>query len=116
MQIFPSAPQVAAIFGQCDQQGQAQSGGSGFLGFIPLILIFLIFYFLLILPQQKRQKEHQKMLQSLRKGDKVITSGGIFGTIVGVKDDVVVLKIAENVKVEFLKSSVSQIVSRESEE
>ena len=116
MHIFHCAPHIATLLGQCDQQGQGQSSGGGFLGFIPLILIFLIFYFLLILPQQKRQKEHQKMLQSLRKGDKVITSGGILGTIVGVKDDVIVLKIAENVKVEFLKSSVSQIVSRESEE
>ncbi len=79
----------------------------------PIILIFVIFYFLLIRPQQKRQKEHQKMVESLRKGDRVLTSGGIYGVVVGVKDNVVVLKIAENVKVEFAKSSVSHIVSRD---
>lgn len=116
MQIPCFVDGIGNLLAQCDQQGQGQSGGSGFLGFIPLILIFLIFYFLLILPQQRRQKEHQKMLQSLRKGDKVVTSGGIYGTVVGVKDDVVVLKIAENVKVEFVKSSISHIISRESEE
>lgn len=115
MLILRSTSQMAAIIGQCDQQGQGQSGG-GFFGLLTVVFIFLIFYFLLILPQQRRQKEHQKMLQSIRKGDKVITSGGIYGTVIGVKDDVVVLKIAEDVKVEFMKSAISHVVSRESEE
>ena len=79
----------------------------------PLILIFVIFYFLLIRPQQKKQKNHQKMLESIRKGDRVVTSGGVYGTVVGVKDNVVVLKIAENVKVEFSKAAISAIVERE---
>jgi len=104
---------VGAVLAQCDQQTQGQGGGAGLIGLWPIILIFVIFYFLLIRPQQKRQKEHQKMLESLRKGDRVVTSGGIYGTVVGVKENVVVLKIAENVKVEFAKSAVSHIISRD---
>ncbi len=104
---------IGVVLAQCDQQGQGQAGGGGLIGLWPIILIFVIFYFLLIRPQQKRQKEHQKMLESLRKGDRVLTSGGIYGTVVGVKDDVVVVKIAENVKVELAKSAVSHIVSRD---
>jgi preprotein translocase subunit YajC len=71
-----------------------------------------IFYFLIIRPQQKRQKETQKMLESVRKGDRVLTSGGIFGTVVGTKDDVVVLKVSDEVKVEFTKSSIVQVKER----
>ena len=80
-------------------------------GFLPIILVFVIFYFLLIRPQQKKQKEHQIMLSKLKKGDKVITSGGIHGEVIGIKDkeDIVVLKIAENVKVEFQRNSISHV-------
>ncbi|MFH1336516.1 MAG: preprotein translocase subunit YajC [Candidatus Zixiibacteriota bacterium] len=92
--------------------GQSGGGGGqsgGLTAFLPLILIVVVFYFLLIRPQQKKQKEHKNMVTSLRKGDKVVTSSGIFGTIVGMDDqeNKVVLKIAENVKVEFLKSSIA---------
>ena len=71
-----------------------------------------IFYFILIRPQLKRQKQHQGMLSSLQKGDKVITSGGIHGTIVGLKDDVVVVKVAENTKLEISKSAVAGVVNK----
>jgi preprotein translocase subunit YajC len=89
-------------------QGQAQGGG-GIYAFLPFILIIVIFYFLMIRPQQKKQKEHQKMLGHLQKGDKVVTNGGMFGTIVGIneKDNIIVLKIGEDVKVEFLRSSIA---------
>jgi preprotein translocase subunit YajC len=93
----------------------AQGGGGGgnpFLTFLPIILIFVIFYFLLIRPQQKRQKEHKTMLDRISKGDRVVTSGGMYGTVVGVKENVVVLRIADDVKVEFAKSSVSGIISK----
>ncbi len=73
---------------------------------MPLILIGVIFYFLLIRPQQKQRKEHQALVESLKTGDKVVTNAGIHGLIANVKDKTVVLKIAENVKVEFDKSSV----------
>ena len=79
---------------------------SGIGQFIPLILIFVIFYFFLIRPQQKKVKEHKAMVESLKRGDKVITSGGITGTIERVIDnDKVEVQIADNVKVEIIKST-----------
>ena len=77
--------------------------------FFPFILIFFIFYFLMIRPQQKKQREHADMVKNLQKGDRVSTAGGILGTVVGVHDDRVVLKIAENAKVEFQKSAVTGV-------
>ena len=80
--------------------------GSGIGQFIPLILIFVIFYFFLIRPQQKKVKEHKSMVESLKRGDKVVTSGGITGTIERVIDnDKVEVEIAENVKVEIVKAT-----------
>ena len=80
--------------------------GSGIGQFIPLILIFVIFYFFLIRPQQKKVKEHKSMIESLKRGDKVITSGGITGTIERIIDnDKVEVEIAENVKVEIAKAT-----------
>ena len=84
-----------------------ESGGAGLMGFLPMILIFVAFYFLLIAPQRKKQKQHQKMINALEKGDNVKTIGGVFGKITGVKDDRVVVQIAENVKVEVAKDAVS---------
>ena len=80
--------------------------GSGFAQFIPLILIFVIFYFFLIRPQQKKVKEHKAMVESLKKGDKVVTSGGITGTISRVIDnDKVEVEIADNVTVEIIRGT-----------
>ena len=80
--------------------------GSGIGQFIPLILIFVIFYFFLIRPQQKKVKEHKLMVENLKRGDKVITSGGIVGSIERVIDnDKVEVLISENVKVEIIKST-----------
>ena len=80
--------------------------GSGFAQFIPLILIFVIFYFFLIRPQQKKVKEHKAMVENLKRGDKVITSGGITGTIERIIDnEKVEVQIAENVKVEVVKAT-----------
>ena len=80
--------------------------GSGIGQFIPLILIFVIFYFFLIRPQQKKVKEHKSMVEALKRGDKVITSGGITGTIERVIDnEKVEVEIAENVKVEIVKAT-----------
>ena len=76
---------------------------------LPLVLIFVIFYFLLIRPQQKRAKEHRQMLDSIKKGDKVVTSGGIYGVVESVGTNTVTLKIAENVKVKFGKGNIAAI-------
>lgn len=86
-------------------------GAPMWLGNLFLIVSFmLIFYFLVLRPQQKRQKQAQKMLESLKKGDRVVTTGGIHGTILNVKDDVVTIKIDENVKVDVSKSAVTSVV------
>jgi preprotein translocase subunit YajC len=80
---------------------------------IPLILMFVVFYFLLIRPQQKRQKERMAMLNALKKGDKVITIGGIHGTIVDLTDDRVTLKVSDNTRLVFERSSVNSVVTDE---
>ena len=85
--------------------------GSNFAQFIPLILIFVIFYFFLIRPQQKRVKEHKAMVQSLKRGDEIITSGGIIGTIDRVmEDDCIEVIIGENVKVQVIKTTITSLL------
>jgi preprotein translocase subunit YajC len=94
-----------------------QGGGSNpIVTLLPLILIFGIFYLLIFRPQQKRQKEHRIMLEALKKGDRVVTNSGLFGTVIGVKKSIVVLKIAENVKVEFQKAAIAAIVEPSAED
>lgn len=88
-------------------QGAGAPAGGGFSMLIPLILMFLVFYFLLIRPQQKKQRRHQDMLKSLRVGDKVITSGGICGTIVDGGDPLLKLEIADKVKVEVGRAYIA---------
>ena len=89
-------------------QGAGQSDVITYLGqFAPLILIFVVFYLLLIRPQQKKQKAVQEMISNLKKGDKVITNGGMYGTVVDLKEKIVTLNIGDNVKVKFLRSAVS---------
>ena len=88
--------------------------GQGIAQFIPLILIFVIFYFFLIRPQQKRVKEHKLMVQSLKRGDEIITSGGIIGTIEKVmEDDRIEVNIDENVKVQIIKSTITSLLKKE---
>ncbi len=82
---------------------------AGILNFIPLIFIFLVFYFLIIKPQQKKQKEHHAMVNGLKKNDEVVTSGGLHGTIVNLKEKTIILRVDENTKVEVEKSSVAYI-------
>jgi len=88
------------------------SAGMGQLGqFIPLILIFVVFYFLLIRPQQKKAKEQQQFINNLKKGEKVLTSGGIYGRITGLTDTIVTLEIADNVKIKVSRSSIHTTAS-----
>ena len=75
--------------------------------FLPFLLIFGIFYLLLIMPMRRRQKKHQDLLSKLTKGDRVITNGGIFGTVVDVEGDVLTLRIADNVKIQVARSAVA---------
>ncbi|MCM8822304.1 MAG: preprotein translocase subunit YajC [Candidatus Omnitrophica bacterium] len=84
-------------------------GASLFQAILPLLIIFLIFYFLLILPQQRKEKQRREMLDNMKKGDRVITVGGIIATVEEIKGKIVTLKVADNVKVDFVKSSIAQI-------
>ena len=90
------------------QQGDSGSGITSTL--VMFGLIFLIFYFMIVRPQQKRQKERQKMLDAIKKGDKIITAGGVHGTVVGIEEKTVLVQIADNVKVKVDRGSVSSIV------
>ena len=88
--------------------------GQGFAQFIPLILIFVIFYFFLIRPQQKRVKDHKVMVESLKRGDEVITSGGIIGTVDRVlEDDRIEVIIGDNVKVQIIRSTITSQLKKE---
>ncbi|MCQ0091996.1 preprotein translocase subunit YajC [Roseovarius sp. M141] len=88
-------------------------GGSAFAQFIPLILIFAIMYFLLIRPQQRKLKTHRAMVENLRRGDQVITQGGLIGKVSKVKDDdEIEVELAANIKVRVVKSTVAQVVSK----
>jgi preprotein translocase subunit YajC len=88
------------------------AGPSPFSMLLPLLGMLLIFYFLLIRPQQKRQREMQKMIGGLKKGDKVITASGLIGTVAGLRDDVVVVEIADDVKVEMVKNAITAVTTR----
>ncbi len=94
----------------------AAGGTGGGPSQLPLLFVILatfgIFYFILIRPQQRKQKELKKMIEAIKKGDRVMTSGGIFGTVVGMKDDIVVLRVDENTKIEIIKSAVSTVVTK----
>ena len=94
----------------------AAGGAGGGPSQLPLLFVILatfgIFYFILIRPQQRKQKALKKMIEALKKGDRVMTSGGIFGTVVGMKDDIVVLRIDENTKIEVIKNAVSTVVTK----
>jgi preprotein translocase subunit YajC len=90
-----------------------QAGGSGafIIQILPIAAIFLVFYFIVIAPANKQRKKTQEMLSSLKKGDRVVTQGGIYGTVQGVEPDVVYLKIAENVKVKVARSAITGLIS-----
>jgi len=87
--------------------------GAFFVSLLPFILIFVLFYVLLILPQQRRQKKHRQMLDSLKKGDRVVTTGGILGTVMNISKDTVTLQIADNVKIRILRDSISEMRKEE---
>ncbi len=91
-------------------QGQ-QGGGNAFMAFLPFLLIIVIMYFLMIRPQAKRQKEKQKMLEALKKGDNVVTMGGIHGKVVGFTEDnkVVIIKVDDNVKLNIERSAITMV-------
>ena len=109
---------ISEAFAQAtDSAPGGLGGGLGGLGglaqFAPLVLIFVVFYFLLIRPQQKKMKQHREMVSQLKRGDRVVTSGGIVGTVTKVVSDTEVqVEIAENVRVRVIRSSITDIVAK----
>ncbi|PIE64222.1 MAG: preprotein translocase subunit YajC [Desulfobacterales bacterium] len=98
--MFTSVPAFA-------EGGTAAPGGQQFMSLVPLVLVFAVFYFLLIRPQQKQAKQHQAYLNGLKKGNKVITKGGIYGEIIGLTDSILTLEIAENVKIKVSRDAIA---------
>lgn len=105
------------LLGAPEAGGASSGGGSGQLvtTFVTFGLVILIFYFLIIRPQSRKNRDTKNMLAAIKKGDKVVTAGGIRGTILSVKDQVVVLKVDDNVKLEFSKSAISNVVEQSKE-
>jgi len=95
--------------------GTPAAGGEAIMSFLPLILIFVIFYFLLIRPQQKRAKEHKDMLTAVRRGDKIVTGGGVVAVVVKVgqpEDPEIQVEIAENVRVKIMRGTIANVLTR----
>jgi preprotein translocase subunit YajC len=94
--------------------GTPGGGGGGassqIMSFLPIILIFVVFYFLLIRPQQKRAKDHRNLLSNLKEGDQIITSGGIYGRITGIRDDKVTVEISDKVRVKVSRGNIAGVV------
>jgi len=84
--------------------------GSSFMTFLPIIFIFVIFYFLLIRPQQKRAKEHRTLLETIKTGEYILTSGGIYGRITGIKDNIITLEISDKVRVKVNRGNIAGVV------
>ena len=94
------------------QAAGGAGGAAAITQFIPLILIFVIMYFLILRPQQKRMKEQRNMIAELKRGDQVVTQGGIIGKITDVKDDEVTVEIAQGVKIRVVRATIAQVVSQ----
>jgi len=104
------------LIAMAPQGGSGAGGGSMVSTFVMFGAIFLIFYFMIIRPQQKRAKEREKLLSSIEKGDKVITSGGVHGTVAGVEEKTILLQVTENVKLKIERSAITTILNRDAKE
>jgi preprotein translocase subunit YajC len=110
----PEDSVLADLFLMAPPAGGGGQTANPLLSFLPLLLIIVIMYFLLLRPQAKRQKEHKVMMDSLQKGDRVVTIGGVVGTIAGFdeKENIIVLKVADNVKIDITRSAVAQVLKK----
>lgn len=99
------------LLAMASPNGGAQGGAGSFLSFLPLVLIFIVFWFMIIRPQKKQQDQRRAMIAAVKRGDRIITSGGLFATVKDVKQDLVVATIAEGVKVEIAKSAINGVVA-----
>ena len=107
---------ISSLFSFLQQGGQtAPPQGSILTALLPFVLVFVIFYLLIIMPQRKKQKKHQEMVGQLKPGDKIITTGGIYGTVMGVQQDKIELKIGSNVKIDITRNAVAAFLSDKKE-
>ncbi len=95
-------------FSNLISMSQSPGGGSSLAGMIPFVLIIFIIYFMMIRPQSKKAKQHSQMLAELKKGDKIVTIGGIFGVVLEVREKTFLVKVSNNTDMEFLKSSIAE--------
>lgn len=95
--------------------GPGAGPGGMLVQFFPFVLIFIVFYFLLILPQQRKQKKHRAMLEALKKGDRILTSGGMLGTVAAINKNIVTIQVADNARIKIRKDFVSELQSGEEE-
>ena len=109
---------LASFMGLMQQQAApaTRPQGNFITALIPFILVFVIFYVLIILPSRKKQKKHQEMVEALKSGDKVVTTGGIYGTVMGVHQDRIELKISSNVKVDVTKNAIAVIMGAKTDD
>ena len=103
---------ISTAYAQC---GTPADGGQSnpIASFLPFVLMFLVLYLLILRPQMKKQRNQQRMIDELEKNDAIVTSGGIHGTILNIKDDILVVKIADNVKIEISRAAVSRVKNKE---
>jgi preprotein translocase subunit YajC len=104
---------IFQFLAQAQPAAPSPGPGGGFGFFVPFIFIFIIMYFMLFRPQKKRQQEQQRLISALKTGDKVVTNAGIHGLIANVKDTTVMLKVADNVKIEMDKSAITNVLKTE---
>jgi preprotein translocase subunit YajC len=101
---------ISTAYAMAGQPGTGTGQQAGwYTTLVPLVIIFGIFYFLMIRPQQRQQKKHREMVSTMRKGDKVVTKGGMHGTIYGLNDTTVTLEVAENVKIKFSREAIAVV-------
>lgn len=107
---------LASLLTFMQPAGQTARPGSFITALVPFILVFVIFYVLIILPSRKKQKKHQEMVESLKPGDKIVTTGGIYGTVMGVQQDRIEVKISANVKIDITKNAIAVILGAKKDE
>lgn len=101
---------IAFAMGQNPAGGPPAGGFEAMKGFFPLILMFVIFYFLLIRPQQKKQKDHKKLLANLKRGDEIVTAGGLVGKITAITDRIITIEVADKTRVRIIRSQVMTVL------
>ena len=104
---------ISTAYAQCSAPSGGDQQANPIASLLPFVLMFLVLYLLILRPQMKKQRNQQRMIDELEKNDEIVTSGGIHGTILNIKDDILVVKIADNVKIEVSRAAVSRVKNKE---